>query len=137
MTPAESGSAPYRPRHALPTRGSVRYLPVEPVEQDPERPAPPHLMRSIAVDVASYAGVAAAADLHSVAVRHTAERDRIGATASRSDRITLADEPHSSSTCPARYAGARQTVLEGGDHSFTRWDAYLDPILRFAGLLPA
>ena len=37
----------------------------------------------------------------------------------------------------ARYAGARQTVLEGGDHSFTRWDAYLDPILRFAGLLPA
>ena len=34
-----------------------------------------------------------------------------------------------------RYAGARQTVLEGGDHSFTRWDDYLDPILHFAGLL--
>jgi predicted esterase YcpF (UPF0227 family) len=30
---------------------------------------------------------------------------------------------------------ARQTVLEGGDHSFTRWDDYLDPILHFAGLL--
>jgi predicted esterase YcpF (UPF0227 family) len=30
----------------------------------------------------------------------------------------------------ARYAGARQTVLEGGDHSFTRWDDYLDPILQ-------
>ncbi|HSD40058.1 MAG TPA: YqiA/YcfP family alpha/beta fold hydrolase [Rhodocyclaceae bacterium] len=33
-----------------------------------------------------------------------------------------------------RYAGARQTVLEGGDHSFTRWPDYLDDILRFAGL---
>lgn len=36
----------------------------------------------------------------------------------------------------ARYAGCRQTVLEGGNHSFTRWDDYLDPILHFAGLLP-
>lgn len=35
-----------------------------------------------------------------------------------------------------RYAGCRQTVLEGGDHSFTRWDDYLNPILSFAGLLP-
>lgn len=34
----------------------------------------------------------------------------------------------------ARYAGARQTVLPGGDHSFTRWDDYLDEILSFAGL---
>jgi len=34
----------------------------------------------------------------------------------------------------ARYAGARQTVLPGGDHSFTRWDDYLDEILTFAGL---
>lgn len=33
-----------------------------------------------------------------------------------------------------RYAGARQTVLEGGDHSFTRWDDYLDGIIAFAGL---
>ena len=34
----------------------------------------------------------------------------------------------------ARYAGARQTVLPGGDHSFTRWGDYLDPIIEFAGL---
>jgi predicted esterase YcpF (UPF0227 family) len=34
-----------------------------------------------------------------------------------------------------RYAGARQTVLRGGDHSFTRWDDYLDEILAFAGLV--
>jgi predicted esterase YcpF (UPF0227 family) len=33
-----------------------------------------------------------------------------------------------------RYAGARQTVLEGGDHSFTRWNDYLDDIIRFADL---
>ena len=33
-----------------------------------------------------------------------------------------------------RYAGARQTVLPGGDHSFTRWDDYLDEIIAFAGL---
>ena len=30
-----------------------------------------------------------------------------------------------------RYAGARQTVLEGGDHSFTRWNDYLDDIVDF------
>ena len=33
-----------------------------------------------------------------------------------------------------RYAGAKQTVLPGGDHSFTRWDNYLDEIIAFAGL---
>lgn len=33
-----------------------------------------------------------------------------------------------------RYAGVRQTVLPGGDHSFTRWADYLDGIIAFAGL---
>jgi hypothetical protein len=33
-----------------------------------------------------------------------------------------------------RYAGARQTVLPGGDHSFTRWNDYLDAIIDFAGV---
>ena len=36
----------------------------------------------------------------------------------------------------AKYAGCRQAVLEGGDHSFTRWDEYLDTVLEFAGLIP-
>jgi predicted esterase YcpF (UPF0227 family) len=31
----------------------------------------------------------------------------------------------------ARYTGARQTVLPGGDHSFTRWDDYLDRVIDF------
>jgi hypothetical protein len=34
----------------------------------------------------------------------------------------------------AYYAGARQTVLPGGDHGFTRWNDYLEEIVRFAGL---
>ena len=34
----------------------------------------------------------------------------------------------------ARYAGARQTVLAGGDHGFSRWNDYLDDILTFAEL---
>lgn len=34
----------------------------------------------------------------------------------------------------ARYAGARQTVLEGGDHGFSRWSEYLDGVLEFAGM---
>jgi predicted esterase YcpF (UPF0227 family) len=35
----------------------------------------------------------------------------------------------------ARFKGAKQTVLAGGDHSFTRWDDYIDPVIRFAGLM--
>lgn len=34
----------------------------------------------------------------------------------------------------AKYAGARQTILRGGDHGFSRWNDYLDDILRFAEL---
>ena len=33
-----------------------------------------------------------------------------------------------------KYAGARQTVLPGGDHGFTRWNDYLDAVIAFAGL---
>lgn len=36
----------------------------------------------------------------------------------------------------AKYAGARQTVLEGGDHRFTRWKDFLDEIIAFAGFRP-
>ena len=32
------------------------------------------------------------------------------------------------------YAGCRQTVLPGGDHSFTRFPAFMPQILEFAGL---
>jgi len=33
-----------------------------------------------------------------------------------------------------KYAGARQTVIEGGDHGFAHWNDYLDDVLAFAGL---
>lgn len=33
-----------------------------------------------------------------------------------------------------KYAGARQTILPGGDHGFSRWNDYLDDVLQFAGL---
>lgn len=36
-----------------------------------------------------------------------------------------------------KYAGARQTILEGGDHGFSRWHDYLDEIITFAGLHPS
>lgn len=35
-----------------------------------------------------------------------------------------------------RYQACRQTVLPGGNHSFTRWNDYLDGVIAFAGLLP-
>ncbi len=31
----------------------------------------------------------------------------------------------------AKYRGARQTVLQGGDHSFTRWPDVLDAVIDF------
>lgn len=36
----------------------------------------------------------------------------------------------------ARYQGARQLVLPGGDHSFTRFADYLPQLLDFAGITP-
>lgn len=33
-----------------------------------------------------------------------------------------------------KYRGARQTVLDGGNHGFSRWNDYLDDIIAFAGL---
>jgi predicted esterase YcpF (UPF0227 family) len=32
----------------------------------------------------------------------------------------------------AQYAGAKQTVLEGGNHSFSRWGEYMDSIIDFS-----
>lgn len=32
-----------------------------------------------------------------------------------------------------KYVGARQSIFEGGNHSFTRWNEFIDPVLEFAG----
>ena len=31
-----------------------------------------------------------------------------------------------------KYSGARQTILEGGNHGFSRWNDYLDAVIDFA-----
>ena len=31
-----------------------------------------------------------------------------------------------------KYAGARQTILDGGNHGFSRWNDYLDAVIDFA-----
>jgi predicted esterase YcpF (UPF0227 family) len=55
---------------------------------------------------------------------------------SRPERYWLlveeADETLDYRHAVARYAGARQSVLPGGDHSFTRWNDFLDDIIAFA-----
>lgn len=45
-----------------------------------------------------------------------------------------ADEVLDCRVAVTRYADCRQTVLAGGDHSFTRWDDYLDAVIAYAGL---
>jgi predicted esterase YcpF (UPF0227 family) len=47
--------------------------------------------------------------------------------------VEEADETLDYRHAVARYAGARQTVLPDGNHSFTRWNDYLDPIIDYAG----
>ena len=32
-----------------------------------------------------------------------------------------------------KYAGSRQTILPGGDHSFSHWHDYMDEVITFAG----
>ncbi|GAA5176850.1 hypothetical protein GCM10025771_12830 [Niveibacterium umoris] len=44
------------------------------------------------------------------------------------------DEVLDTRVAVARFAGARQTVLPGGDHSFTRWHDYIDAIIAYAGI---
>jgi predicted esterase YcpF (UPF0227 family) len=37
----------------------------------------------------------------------------------------------------AKYAGARQVIVEGGDHGFSSFTDHIDDVLRFAGMLEA
>lgn len=68
------------------------------------------------------------AELHALEVPQLAEPSRYWLLAE------TGDETLDYRQAVARYAGSKQTVLAGGDHSFTRWDDYLDEILAFAGL---
>ncbi len=48
--------------------------------------------------------------------------------------VETADEVLDYRQAVLKYAGARQTVIEGGDHSFRHFGEFLDGILEFAGL---
>ncbi len=48
--------------------------------------------------------------------------------------VETADEVLDYRQAVLKYAGARQTVIEGGDHSFRHFEEFLDGILDFAGL---
>lgn len=48
--------------------------------------------------------------------------------------VETGDEVLNYREATARYAGCRQIVLDGGDHSFTRFPEFLPQILEFCGL---
>ena len=68
------------------------------------------------------------AELESIEVRQLRDPARYWLLAQTGDEVL--DYRHA----VAKYRGARQTVLEGGDHSFTRWADYLDEVIRYADL---
>lgn len=68
--------------------------------------------------------------------QHAEELRAIGtATITRPENFWLlaetGDETLDYRHAVAKYAGCRQTVLEGGNHSFSRWDDYLDSVIEF------
>lgn len=71
-----------------------------------------------------------------VAQLRALERDRLEHPERIWLMVELGDELLDHRQTIAFYQGAKQTVLEGGDHSFTRWNDYLDEILVWAGLMP-
>jgi hypothetical protein len=66
---------------------------------------------------------------------HLAELQALATRPSRLERYLLlletGDEVLDYREAVAAYAGARQIVLEGGDHGFTRFNEYLPEILAF------
>lgn len=67
------------------------------------------------------------AALHALEVPQISKPERYWLLAERGDELLDCRE------AVAKFTGAHQTVLAGGDHSFTRWPDYLDDIIRFAG----
>ena len=48
--------------------------------------------------------------------------------------VTTGDEVLDYRMAVARYAGCEQIVIEGGDHGFSRFADYLEPVLGFCGV---
>jgi hypothetical protein len=51
--------------------------------------------------------------------------------------VETGDETLDYRVAKEKYAGARQIVVEGGDHSLTSFPGHIPLILEFAGLVPA
>ena len=49
--------------------------------------------------------------------------------------VTTGDEVLDYRMATARYRGAQQIVVKGGDHGFSDFKDHLDPILRFGGVI--
>ena len=67
-------------------------------------------------------------ELHAIEVPAISRPERYWLLAETGDEVL--DYRHA----VEKYSGARQTVLEGGDHGFSRWNDYLDAVIDFAGL---
>ncbi|HZP86754.1 MAG TPA: YqiA/YcfP family alpha/beta fold hydrolase [Burkholderiales bacterium] len=48
--------------------------------------------------------------------------------------VTTGDEVLDYREAVAKYAGAKQLVVQGSDHGFAEFEQYLDSVLRFAGI---
>jgi predicted esterase YcpF (UPF0227 family) len=49
--------------------------------------------------------------------------------------VQMGDEVLDYRQAVERYRGCRQRVIEGGDHGFSNFGEYLDPVLEFCGVL--
>lgn len=72
-------------------------------------------------------------------LQHVAEMQALDVLApSHLDRYWLlaeeGDELLDYRQAAAKYAGARQTILPGGDHGFSRWHDYMDAVIDLASL---
>jgi len=67
-------------------------------------------------------------DLHDLSVQRLTRMERYLLL------VTTGDEVLDYREAVARYAGAGQLVIEGSDHGFAEFDAYIDRVLQFAGL---
>jgi predicted esterase YcpF (UPF0227 family) len=70
--------------------------------------------------------------------RHLAELEALEVPRITPERyllvVTTGDEVLDYRMAVARYAGCEQIVIEGGDHGFSSFADYLDPVLRFCGI---
>ena len=77
-------------------------------------------------------------ETYELTARHLAELQALEIDALHPERyfllVQIGDEVLDYREAVARYAGAKQVVIAGGDHGFQQFENYLDAILAFAGM---